>query len=88
MICNAIDEVLFWDELDVLKDFYAKSTALIFPHDPKGATKFYMVSTKDTESIIFGVLFGFYQEPISDERGLYCSLRTLRRGRRSALDRG
>lgn len=42
MICNAIDEVLFWDELDVLKDFYAKSTALFFPHDPKGATKFYL----------------------------------------------
>ena len=42
MICNAIDEVLFWDELDVFKDFYAKSTALFFPHDPKGATKFYL----------------------------------------------
>lgn len=40
MICNAIDEVLFWDELDVLKDFYAKSTALFYPHDPKGADKY------------------------------------------------
>ena len=40
MICNAIDEVLFWEELDVLKDFYAKNAALFYPHDPKGATKY------------------------------------------------
>lgn len=40
MICNAIDEVLFWDELDVLKNFYTESTKLFYPHDPKGANKF------------------------------------------------
>lgn len=40
MIGNAIDEVLFWEELDVLMAFYAESSARFYPHDPEGADKF------------------------------------------------
>ncbi len=39
MILNALDEVLFWDNISVLKKFMYQNTAKYYPHDPK---KFYV----------------------------------------------
>lgn len=39
MILNALDEVLFWDNISVLKNFIYQNTAKYYPHDPK---KFYV----------------------------------------------
>jgi len=36
MILNAIDEVLFWDDIDVLKEFTKQNNERFYPHDYEG----------------------------------------------------
>ncbi len=35
MILNALDEVLFWEDIDVLKSFIIENKERYYPHDPK-----------------------------------------------------
>ena len=36
MILNALDEVLFWDNISILKEFVKENTQKYYPHDPDG----------------------------------------------------